>query len=109
MDQPTQEHYRPQIERRLAAVEAQLSETAPHTLAGSSLVIEYPARNALSEAASQVKQLLDERLRMQLALQRIEGDYFGRCIRCGRDLPRPQLDREPDALTCGTDCRPRRR
>ena len=109
MDQPTQDRYRPIIERRLAAVEARLAEVAPQALAPTSLVIEVPAREETLASAPETKPLLEERLRMQLAIQRIDGGYFGRCIRCCRDLPHARLDREPDALTCGMDCRPRRR
>lgn len=109
MDQPNQERYRTLIERRLAAVEARLAQVAPHALSPAFVGVEITERPEPRAPETAVKSLLEERLRLQLALQRIDGGYFGRCIRCCRDLPRVQLDREPEALTCGTDCRPRRR
>ena len=108
MNQPTQDRYRPVIERRLAEVDSRLAALAPQAL-NSLIEIEYPRQQTLAEPAPETKPLLDERLRLQLALQRIDGGYFGRCIRCGRDLSLARLEHELDALNCDIDCRPRRR
>lgn len=104
MNELTQQRFRPLIEKRLAAIQEQMLMHRP--VAGSN--------DPAGESAE--KELRDEERRLQSALQRLATGVYGRCIRCGRDLPVKRLEREPAALTCdpcpprsGRPARPERR
>lgn len=38
--------------------------------------------------------------RLQNALRRIDEDSYGRCVRCGREIPLTRLQHVPEALLC---------
>ena len=88
MDESTQLRFRPLIEKRIAAVAEKLPSAPAESIAGALV------------ATPTAKDLSDELVRLQHALRRLEGGFYGRCIRCGRDLPVKRLERELDAVTC---------
>lgn len=91
MDQSTQNHYRPRIEKLLAQLSVE-EETIAMS-AGSRATLA-----SIEDAPLVVRR----RQQLGFALDRIDGGYFGRCIRCGVNLPRAILETDPAALTCGT-------
>lgn len=38
--------------------------------------------------------------RIEHAIGRLDGGTYGTCLTCGREIPRPRLERMPDAPTC---------
>jgi DnaK suppressor protein len=38
--------------------------------------------------------------RLENALRRVDTDAFGRCVRCGTDIPMGRLRLVPEALVC---------
>jgi RNA polymerase-binding transcription factor DksA len=48
--------------------------------------------------------LLDEeRSQVELALQRLASGEYGRCIDCGKEIPRERLEAIPEAVRCLDD------
>lgn len=112
MNAITQERFRPLIEQRLVALDARLREATvligePALVAGTSAVASVMSTATVS-GADTVPGLHAEQMRLENALQRIDAGTYGRCIRCGYNLPVERLKREPDAVTCDP-CKPRRR
>jgi DnaK suppressor protein len=47
--------------------------------------------------------LADEADRVQLAMQRLAEGNYGKCIDCGKDIPRERLEAIPEAVRCVED------
>ena len=55
----------------------------------------------VQQLALNVKRQREQRLtRVQTALERINKNEFGQCVRCDNPIARPRLDAFPDALLC---------
>lgn len=111
MDSQTLARLRAQLERDLARLEAEVA------------AIEAQERDSLSEASGEnvyrdhmadqgsatferelditleenLKELLNE---VRVALARIEEGSYGRCIRCGADIPGERMEAVPTASLC---------
>lgn len=96
MDQHTQQTYRPRIEKLLTELPYE-ADFAPSSTPGNATVA-----HGTTGTKSRRRQLA-------FALTRIDGGYFGRCIRCGHNLPPGLLQRDPAALLCEPCPSPRRR
>lgn len=88
MNKTIQHRFRPLIEKRLSTLEEKLPYAPTEATPGADVAI------------LTVQDLRGEMARLNHALRRIDGGFYGRCIRCGRDLAVKRLERELDALTC---------
>lgn len=94
MNTKLQKRFRPLVETALRTVENELAES-PHRGGSGTL--------------TSGTQLTRRRESLTFALQRIDGEFYGRCVRCGCDLSVNLLEKEPDAVACVECPRPRRR
>jgi DnaK suppressor protein len=109
-----QARFRPIIDERLRALDAEIAGTAQSTEviapdAAIGRLSRLDAMQAQQIALAGKRRLEEERMRLGEALARIEMGSFGRCLRCGQDIALERLEYQPDALIC-VPCanRPRR-
>jgi len=55
---------------------------------------------SLDENKAILEQLEIQLLQVESALGKIEGNTYGKCNVCGKDIPEARLDANPAALTC---------
>ena len=105
MDQSTQYSFAPLLRMLLAEVDEELE----HARAESARAASESGRVAASTHAAAApplrlmatpSALQAERARLVHALHRVEEGNYGRCFRCGRDIPTERLTNQPHALTC---------
>lgn len=108
MDIKEQEQFRPQIEARIAELNASLASTKEDTKAISpdkaigrlsrldSMQMQQMAVGMQSRMREEIKQLKE-------ALQRIDRGRFGICELCRKDIPLERLEFQLDATIC-VDC-----
>jgi DnaK suppressor protein len=91
---------------RRAEVEADLEDGAAaaepveldQTRVGRVSRMDAMQAQAMSAAANRRRQA--QLVRIETALDRIDGGEFGQCITCGDEIPEPRLDVDPTVVQC---------
>lgn len=100
-----QARFRPIIDERIHALDAEIAGTAQSTEvispdAAIGRLSRLDAMQAQQMALAGNRRLEEEQVRLREALARIDLGTFGRCVRCGNDIALERLEYQPDALLC---------
>ncbi len=108
MDQETLKSIRDSLEGELRTIEHQLGEYGVAVDGGVDLSVDEgfadsaQATAERSEMLSFIEQLQATRAEVLAALRRIDEGVYGKCERCGREIPPERLEALPTATLCVT-------
>lgn len=109
MDQDT-DRIRRQLEDERAALARQLEEHGADTTGGVEVGLDEGFADSAqvtterSELLSLVEQLRDTLSGVEAALERMDQGSYGKCQRCGQDIPAERLEAVPATTLC-VDCK----
>jgi RNA polymerase-binding transcription factor DksA len=107
MDQSFVEEMQRRIEQERASVREQLAdydadpeENGAHLDVNEGFADSAQATAERSEALGKIEQLRSHYRELTLALRRIEEGSYGKCERCGQDIPVERLEAIPATRLC---------
>jgi len=97
--------FRPLIQARMAAIDAELAAAKPDTDAVSPDVSigrlsRLDSMQMQQMALASRRRMLEEQTGLQDALRRIDRGTYGRCSLCGKPIARERLEYQLDAEAC---------
>jgi DnaK suppressor protein len=94
------EEMRDDLDRTIAVLQGE----RPGPVAGTGYPQDSADAGSILSEADRTEAILDsaraQRDGVLAALSRIDGDSYGQCVDCGREIPEGRLDARPDASRC---------